>query len=113
MELHALDSMLLVAQTHDLTLRRMRTDFEGRRKFGLDEQGMIAHRLERIGEAREDRFTVVDDRRGLAVHQPRSAHDPAAERLTDTLMTQADAEHRNFTGKLAQQRDGNARFGRG
>src|SRR5580704_15336340 len=64
---------------------------------------MIAHRVERARDALENRLAVVDYRRRLAVHQAIGAHDFAAERLADTLQTEAHAENRQFTRHLAQQ----------
>ena len=51
MELHALNSMLPMAQPHDLTLGGARTDLHRIwNRSGFDQQRMIAHRLERIVE---------------------------------------------------------------
>ena len=82
MELHALDGERAVAQAHDLALRGPRGDLEavGQRR-ALDDQRVVARRLERARQPREDARAVVLDRRGPPVHQPRRAHHLAAERL--------------------------------
>src|ERR1700726_4690938 len=73
---------------------------------------MIAHRVERTWQAREDRVAIVNHRRRLAMHQPWRADDLAAERLTDTLMAEADAENRDLAGHLAQNLQRDASFRR-
>ena len=46
------------------------------------------------------------------MHQARRAHYLAAESFADTLMAQADAQHRHRPGEFAQDRNGDAGFGR-
>ena len=94
MDLHSGDGELPVAQPHDLALGRARVDDEaGRHGVGPDDERVVARRLERARQPREDPVVVVQDRRGLAVHQPPGAHDLAAEHLADGLVPEADAEH--------------------
>src|SRR5260370_22646688 len=103
MKLHAFDCEFLVPESHDFVLRGTRAYFESRwDRIGIDNQRMIAHRIERTRQPREDRVAVVNHRRRLAMHQPRCAHDLAAERLPDTLMTEADAENRHLPRHPAQ-----------
>jgi hypothetical protein len=60
-----------------------------------------------MGRLLKDGSVVVHDRAGLAVHQMWSAHHPPAESFADGLMSEADAEDRNFPGELADQIDDN------
>src|SRR6516165_9918517 len=61
-------------------------------------------------DAGEECATVVDDFAGLAVHELRSAHDVAAERRADGLVSQADAEDGQFAGEVLDERDADARL---
>src|SRR5271163_101991 len=112
MKLHAFDGVLFVSQTHHFVFCRARADFERRRnRRRIDQQRMIAHRVEGTWNSCEDRFAVVNYRRGLAVHQPIRAHDLTAECLADALQAETDAENRNLTRHLAQKGQRDARFG--
>src|SRR5260370_1165516 len=73
---------------------------------------MIPHRVEGIRQVREDRFAIVNHRRGLAMHQPARADDLRAERLADTLMTEAHAENRHLARHLAQDAERDTSLGR-
>src|SRR5258706_15805338 len=88
MKLHALNEQGLVPQAHHLALRGARAHFEtlGDR-IRIDDQRMIAHRLEGIGHAREYRASIMPHRRSLAMHQAWCAIDAAAECLTHALLT--------------------------
>ena len=70
------------------------------RSFGklgaLDDQRMIARRLEGRGHVLEHALALVADARQLAVHGHGRAHDLAAEHLADRLMAEADAEQRHL-----------------
>ena len=46
----------------------------------------------------------------LAMHHAAGAHDAPAELLADTLMTETDAENRNFAGETLVQRQRNPRL---
>src|SRR5690349_2224198 len=102
MELHALErrAARTEAHAHDLVLPRLRRDLErvGHR-VGRDDERVVARRDERVLHAGVDALLVVEDLRGLAVHDARRAHDAAAEHLTDALVTEADAEDRNLAGE--------------
>ena len=97
-ELHALDGQRLVAHAHDLVLRRSRavTSRQSGTRRALDHQRVVARRLERVRQPGEHALAVVVDRRRLAVHDPRGAHDLAAEGLADGLVAQADAQDRDL-----------------
>jgi len=45
----------------------------------------------------------VHDRAGLAVHQVRSSHHPAAKSRADGLMSQADSKDGHFTREVPDQ----------
>ena len=62
---------------------------------GLDDQAMVAGRLERVGQAPVDALAVVVDQRGLAVHDPVGADDLRAEGVADALVAEADAQQRD------------------
>src|SRR5215469_7146213 len=71
MELHALNRVVAMPQSHNLAFGGPRTDFETfRQTLWLDQQRMVAHRLEWVREPGENRFAVMHYRRGLAMHQP-------------------------------------------
>ena len=65
------------------------------------------------GESAEDGLAVVLDRAGLAVHQVLGADDLSAESGADGLMSEADAEHGNFAGEVADDVDADAGVLRG
>src|ERR1700687_5133235 len=113
MKLHAFDREFLVSEAHDFVFGGARADFQnGRERIGIDDQRMIAHRVERTREASEDRIAIVNHRRSLAMHQARSAHNLAAEHLSDALMAEAAAENRPSAPHLAQYLQRDPRLGR-
>src|SRR4029079_13824694 len=84
-----------------------------RQTRALDNQGVIAGGLERGIDAAKDALATVPDRRELAVNRRRCTHHLAAERVSDRLMTEADAEDRNAGGCFADQVEADAGlFGR-
>ncbi len=108
MKLHSFDGELSVAQSHDragsIFFRSPGADFQFCRQiFLFHDERVIARSRHGHGQAVEDGFVVVRDRAGLAVHQVRSAHDVAAKSRADSLMSQADAEHRHFAGEVPDQ----------
>src|SRR3954451_22205494 len=94
MELDALDRQLAVADAHDLAVVAARGDLElvGHRRRG---ERVVAADLESLRQSLEDAASVVLDDARLAVQQALRAADLAAERLDDSLMTEADAERRH------------------
>ncbi len=98
-----------VLQAHDLSIRRPGRDFQVvRQGLALDGQRVIARRRERRRQTRKDAFPLVQDRRGLAVHQGLGADHVSAERLTDGLMAQADAQNRHGCRRRLDQRQADA-----
>src|SRR5260370_17831330 len=90
MKLHPLDREFLVPESHDFVFGGARADFEGGRdSSGIYYRGMITHRVEGIRQVREDRFAIVNHRRGLAMHHPARAAYLRAEPLASTLITPA------------------------
>ena len=89
-------SELAVAEAHDQPVVGLGGDLEhvGQR-VALDDQRVVAGRLERVGQTGEDADAVVADEGGLAVHHLRGADDLAPEHLADALEAEADAEHRD------------------
>src|SRR4051812_6216976 len=63
-------------------------------------------------ETGENALVLVEYRTSLTVHHLPGAHYIAAKGLADGLVTQADAEDRQFAGKVLDGFDGNAGFGR-
>src|SRR3546814_5282109 len=99
-KLHAFDRQRLVAQPHDfidttIGALRPRGNVEAIRQAILfNHQRVVARRLIRCRQALENACAGMMNRAGLAVHdRPRTNHR-AAERLTDRLMAETDAENR-------------------
>ncbi len=107
--LDAFDRERLVAQAHDLPVVRHGADLEAVRERGLvDGQGVVAHRLEVLGEALEEAAAVVVDAAGLAVHQALGGNDASAESLRDGLVPEADAEEGDLAGERRDRGEGHA-----
>src|SRR5271157_5583918 len=113
MELDALYGIFCVPHAHNDAVLGLARYFEtvGTR-LALDDEAVVARGNERIGNVRVDLLAVVVDLRHLAVHEIGSAHDDAAERRADGLMSQAHAEQRNFRTECCNDLHGNPRFGR-
>ena len=108
MELEALDIELLVADAHDfLLVRRERWRRSGGydkiavQPGGIDDQGVIAHRLEGITQTGENTPAVMIDQRGLAVHAALGPDDLAAEHLGNALVAQTNAQDGDLAGPEA------------
>src|SRR5258705_8143359 len=88
MELDAVDRIRTMTNGHDrVVLLRARRDLQlARYTISSNDKRVIAARLERHRESREDAFAVVHDRRRLAVHRRLRAADDAAIDDTDRLM---------------------------
>ena len=85
---------------------------EGGRESGtLDDQGVVAGRGERRRQALEDVGVMMEDRRGLAVHEVRGTDDVTAEDMADGLVTEAHAEDRLLAGEGLDHRTRDAGFG--
>ena len=75
-----------------------------RQRFSLDDQRVVARGLKILRQAAKDRFAVVMNFAGLAVHHLRRANHAAAKRRADRLMPQANAENRNLPREALDQR---------
>src|SRR6185437_8796020 len=105
MKLDALDRKLAMAHAHDLAVLAGGGHLEARRhRLALDDQRMIAGSGQRVGEAGKDAAAAVRDRRDFAMHDALRAYDPAAERLPDRLVAQADPEYGYSAGEALDQR---------
>ncbi len=79
-------------------------DFQlGREARLVDDQRVVAGRLEGRGHVLEHALALVLDPRQLAVHRLGRPHDLATEHLADRLMAEADAEQRHL--RLGRRRD--------
>jgi len=95
-ELHAKYRQLFVPQPHDQTVFGLRHHFQ---TIGagcpVDNQTVIARRLEGRGQALENPTALVANMAELAVHDRWRLDDLAAERLADRLVSQANPEQRD------------------
>ena len=111
MELHAPDREALVAQAHDLAFGGFGSDLEIAGEGGaFDEKRVVTGGGKTLRQTMEKIGVTVQNWRGFAVHQPARAHDPAAEVMTDGLVTQADTEDRLFAGEGADDVERDAGF---
>ncbi len=91
MKLDPLHGPSPVPEPHDLPFLRLRADLQAVREgFPLHDERVVAPGGKGAGEPLEDRPPVVEDRGGLAVHDPPRPDDPAAEGVADRLVAQAD-----------------------
>ena len=113
MELDSLDWELAVAQTHDyagyVAIGGPSADFQiaGQVRFADDERVIAGGGEWRVNSAK-DGSAVVLDRTGFAVHERSGAHDLSAESRANGLMSETDAEERNFSGEVLDQGDADA-----
>jgi geranylgeranyl diphosphate synthase type I len=109
-ELDALDVELAVAQPHDEPVRGLGGDAQdigdGR---PIDDERVIARRVERDGEPLEHALLAVIDGGRLAVHEHRRTHHVAPVQLTDALVSEADAEDRTQPRERLDGRGGESR----
>src|ERR1700690_3731623 len=103
MELHAVHRQARMRETYHQAVAGFGIDGELARHAGaLDHERMIARGVERPVDAAEHAGAGVLDLEHLAVRR-RRAHDFAAERLSDRLMTEADAEDRDVRRGLGDE----------
>src|SRR6185503_12075026 len=105
-ELHRFERQPCMTQRHDHpVVAPSRYGEIGRQRCLVDHQRVIARRLGRIRDAREDALAVVTHERRLAVTRLRRANHARAERDGGTLQAEADAERRDAAlGRLAHER---------
>src|SRR5215468_3417338 len=114
MELHALYGEAPVTEPHDLAVLRPRGDLQlGGEALFLHHEGVIACRLEILGERGEHAPAVVTDARRLAVHLLRRPRHRAPEGLADGLMAEAHAENGCEGVEASDEVEGDAAVVRG
>src|SRR5947209_8352896 len=97
MELYAFYRKRLVAHAHDLAVFAPRGNLQALRKAVLfNHERVVARSDEWIRQRAKHAFSVVHDRRRLAMHEVAGMHDAAAERLADALVAQTHTQHRNL-----------------
>ena len=89
-KLHAEDRMAAMGDGHDLAVLAGGGDVELAVVGQFHDQGMVARRLQGIGQAFEQAFPVVMDERRRAVDRPLGAPYLSAVDLRDALMARAD-----------------------
>ena len=106
MVLHRLYRHRLVAKRHYLAVGSLGGNLEavGERR-ALDCERVVAHRLEALRERLEDALPVVAYAARLAVHKRLRADDAPTERLRYRLVSEADAEHRDFPRERLYRRE--------
>src|SRR5579883_3557282 len=114
MELHAVHRQLAVGEAHDEAsagLRRYRELV--RHGVVVNHQRVIARRQEWSVDAAEYAVAAVTDLGDLAMRRRRRSHHAAAEHLSNRLMAEADAEHRDGGSSRGDQLQADTRFVRG
>src|SRR5206468_7656562 len=104
-ELHRFERKSCMSERHDDAVVAARRDGKVGRERGLvDHQRVVAGRLRRVWNTREDALAVVTHERGLAVTCLGRAHHPGAERDRRALQSKTHAERRDpALGCLAHQ----------
>src|SRR2546423_1922166 len=105
MELYAVHWERAMDKPHDQTIVCFRSCGQlWRQALSLDHERMVAGGSERAGNTAKHSLAVVPDVGKLSVHQDRCTHDVAAERLSDRLMAETDAEDGNAGRCLSYER---------
>src|SRR5436190_20851717 len=98
MELDPFGRILPMAESHHDAILGLRADFQTLRNVG-DHERVISRGRESLGQPSEQRFRIMKNRAGLAVHQRRRAHHFSAIDLSDRLMAKDHAVYRYVTLK--------------
>jgi hypothetical protein len=107
-ELDPLHRKLAVSDTHDGVILRPGCDYQGlRQRPGLDNERVVAGRLEALIHAPVDALSVVHYLRRLAV-DGLAAHYVCPEGLPDRLVAEADTEEGNLVRGLLDELHGDA-----
>src|SRR6266513_2943074 len=107
MELHAFDRQVAMAQAHDLAVLRLGAHRQAAgERLPLHGERVVARRNEFVRNLKINPAAVVSDVRQLAMHHLLCAHHPAAERLPDRLVPEADPEDRHAPGHAPDQLQG-------
>ena len=103
-ELHPEQRQGAVAQPHDQPVLGPGCGFQHRRQgAALDDQAMVARRLERARQAGEDVGPTMLDTADLAVHRARRTLHHAAECLAESLVAETNAKHWDPPGRRRDQ----------
>src|SRR3954465_8989361 len=114
-ELNPFDGHLPMPQAHDdsgsVCIFTAGGDFElFWQAFFLHDQRVVTGGCHRRRDVAKQCAPVMDYLASFAVHQVRRSYDFAAERLTDGLMSEADAEDGDFSCHDANEFDADAGF---
>ena len=102
MVLDAFQGPGLVADAHDFVVVGVGGDFEfGGEGAVADDEGVVAGGGKRIGHSGVDRFAIVVDLIGFAVHEPGGSFDDCAADVADALMAQADSQDGDAWAEMA------------
>src|SRR3989442_4418718 len=104
MELDALNRKLSMADTHYLVvIDRLGGHCEAfREALSFRDKRMISRSLERTLYSTEDPFSIMSNWAGLAVAESLCSNYPATERVDNPLMSQADAQGRDFVAHISE-----------
>src|SRR3989475_9849797 len=104
MELDAFNREVFVADAHYLiVIDRARGHFEAfRQALSFRDKRMISRSLERTLYSTEDPFSIMSNWAGLAVAESLCSNYPATERVDNPLMSQADAQGRDFVAHISE-----------
>src|SRR5690348_13987788 len=113
MELHPVRRVLGVTKAHHGAVGGPRGDDQlVRNRRAVDDERVVASRLEGIADARQHARVVVTDPRRLAVRRL-VAHHLGAEGLAHALVAEAHAEDGHLAGEVAKNLRRDARIGGG
>ncbi len=102
MELHSPNGELLVSDAHNFAFLGFRGDFQAfRQRLALDHQRMVTRRRKRIGHGFKQILSVMFNERSLTVHHTVIHHDVPAKNMSNTLMSQTNAERRDLRTESA------------
>jgi hypothetical protein len=104
MELHPIPWPVAIAQSHDLiVVSGSRRDIHMPRKgCALDDEGVVTHAGEILGNPLEQSPPVVADGTGAPMPRTGPGNDARAREMGQTLVAQANAEHGKLGEKLQQ-----------
>jgi hypothetical protein len=108
-ELYAFEFIAAVADAHDDAVVGLCGNGKfAWKRFALDDERVIPRGDKRPGQFAEDAFAVVMNLAGFSVKQLRRTYDFSAERFTNCLVAQTDAENRELPREFLHQFDRNA-----
>src|SRR4029079_1899137 len=111
MELHAFHAEGGMAHAHDLAFGCFGGYLEaGWEACALDNERMIASRVEGIRQLPENRPSIVLDAGRLAVHKALGSHDVASKCHRQRLVAETHAEYRQASSEMLDHLDGDTSF---